>query len=256
MKVDDLLKRLENIKINEDEINEKREIAKYLAQVLDLDDPQRNYYYYYIMTKDKKIYDPVSYKKLLKSNKISPNDAYIYIKNIYVVGYVDPVDYLYPFLDCGSSEPLIYAYLSKLGYSSARIAPATGLRYVAMAIRFLDFGHKVVEVADINTVATNINLPTLIHDFLRTKYVHKVKAIVSQLDSQELFAEYDFDEANRILYRYYEENDTSLATDVKAIKDAYNRIFKPYWVAYDVVDKRFISHRAVYDLKTKQFIPA
>ncbi len=51
MKVDELLKVLENIKINEDEINEKHEIAKYLAQVLDFDDPQRKYYYYYIMTK-------------------------------------------------------------------------------------------------------------------------------------------------------------------------------------------------------------
>jgi hypothetical protein len=255
MKVDELLKVLENIKINEDEINEKREITKYLAQVLDFDDPQHNYYYYYIMTKDKKIYDPDSYKKLLESNKISPNDAYIYIKNVYFVGY-DPVYYLCPFLGHRVSTPLVYAYLSKLGYSSYVIVPASGLRFIAIAIRFLDFGHKVVEVTDINTVATNMNLPTLIHDFLITKYFHKVKDIVSQLDSQKLFAGYNFKEAYRIIYRYYKENDTSLAKEVEAIKDAYNHIFKPYWVAYDVDDKRFISHRAVYDPKTKQFIPA
>ncbi len=67
MKVDQLIKRLENIKIDEDEINknidERREIAEYLAQKLNFDDSPRRYYrtYHYIMTRDKKIYKIQSY---------------------------------------------------------------------------------------------------------------------------------------------------------------------------------------------------
>jgi hypothetical protein len=86
-----------------------------------------------------------------------------------------------------------------------------------------------------------MKLPTLVHDILGTKQIddHKVEDIVSQLKSQKLFAGYDFDEAWEIPNSYYEDHDTSLAIEVEAIKDAYNHIFQPY--------------RLVYDLKTKQF---
>jgi hypothetical protein len=236
MKIDEILKHLESIKTDEDEINEKREITEYLAQKLGVNELP---YTYYVMTKDKKIYDLGSYKELLRSNKISPDDAYVYIENDYFVSY-DPVTYLYPFLMYDSKTSLIYAYLSRLSLYSLHAEPATGLKYVAMTIRFPSVGRMVVEVVDIRTVVINMNLLMLMHGILNNKYVDldEVENVASLLHSQKLFAGYDSNEALRILGTYYEKHDTSLAKDVEAIKDTYNHIFKPY--------------RVVYDLKTKQ----
>jgi len=234
MKLDELLKRLENIKI--DGISEKHEIAENLAQIFS---DNSLHTYYPIMTKDKKIYDTGSYKKLLESNKISPNNAYVYAfaSNVYY-----PASYYFPFLVDDYLIP--YAYLSKLGFQYYNIVPATGLKYISVAIRYPANKHVVVEVADIDTVTTNTKLSVLIRDILGTKYIddQKIKHIVSQLNSQKPFAGRDFSKAWKLANRYYQDHDTSLAEDVEAIKDAYTRIFKPY--------------RVVYDLNTKQFIPA
>jgi len=232
MKIDELLKRLENIKI--DEITEKYEIAENLAQIVS---GNLLHTYYPIMTKDRKIYDFDSYKKLLESNKISPNDAYVYAFDC-VVYY--PASYYLPFLV--DSYLLPYAYLSKLGFEYYNVVPATGLKYISVAIRYPVNKRLVVEVADIDTVTTNTNLSVLIRDILGIKYINdqKIKYIVSRLSSQKLFAGYNFSKAWEMLNRYYEDHDISLAKDVEAIKDAYTRIFKPY--------------RVVYDLKTKQFV--
>ncbi len=71
MKIDELLKRLENVRTDEDEANEKREIAEYLARKFSVN---KSPYVYHIMTKDRKIYDLDSYEKLLKSGEISLTD--------------------------------------------------------------------------------------------------------------------------------------------------------------------------------------
>jgi len=250
MKIDELLKRLENVKTDEDE---KRKITEYLAKIFSNGDPL---YTFYIMTKDRKIYDIGSYEKLLKSNKISPNDAYVYVEDKYIIGY-NPSSYFYPFLIDRYLLP--FAYLSKLGFNSLEAVPTLGLKYVSMVIHFNDFGRIVVEVADIDTITTNTNLPTIVRNVLSTKdnlstiirdilgikyYVDnsEVENIASQLDSQKLFAGHDFDEARDIINRYYAFQEISLAKEVEDIRDAYDYIFKPY--------------RVVYDLKTKQFIPA
>ena len=194
---------------------------------------------HFIMTKSRKIYDTDSYEKLLKSNEIPSDDAYVYIKHNYLSEY-DPVKYFYPFLIDRYLLP--FAYLSKLGFSSLYAVPATGLKYVSMVVRFPNVGRVVVEVANIDDVAVNTNLPGMIRDISTKRIGVTAERIASQLVSEKLFAGHDYYKALSILYRYYEKNDTSLATDVEAIKDAYNHIFKPY--------------RVVYDLKTKQFIPA
>jgi hypothetical protein len=230
MKIDELLKRLENVRTDEDEINEKCEIAEYLARKIGVN---KSPYAYYIMTKDKKIYDLDSYEKLLKSNKVSPNNTYVYVENTYFTTY-DPGIYLYSFLILESKITLIYAYLSRLSLSSLYAVPAPGLKYVAKAIRFLS--RTVVEVVDIGTAVINTNLLTLIHGIISNKYIdaEEVEDIALQLDSQKLFAGYDSNEAWRILDRYYEKHDTSLAKDVEAIKDAYNHIFNPCRIIYDL----------------------
>jgi len=237
MKADELLKRLENIKTDEDEINKKREIAEYLVRKLGIKNsvPLR----YHIMTKDKKIRDTSSYEKFLKSNKISRDDAYVYVL---VLDIYHLASYYLPFLV--DKRLLLYAYLSKLGFESNDcycIVPATGLKYISVVFHYPYTNYVVVEVTDIGTVAINMKLPILVHDIIGTKYVDssKVDDIALQLNSQKFFAGYNFREAWEIPYRYYEEHDTSLAKEVEAIRDAYDCIFKPY--------------RVVYDLKTKQF---
>jgi len=239
MKVDELLKVLENVKIDENKIDERHEIAKYLAQILSDDD---SIYIFYIMMSYKQIiYDIYSYEKFLKSDKISSNDAYVYVENTYFLEY-DSIRYFYPFLIDRYLLP--YAYLSKLSFSYSYAVPATGLKYVSMVVRFPSVNRVVVEVVDINHAAINMNLPMLIPCILgTTKHIddHKVEDILSRLHSRKLFAGYDFNEAWEILNRYYENHDTSLAKDVKAIRDAYIGIFRPFRIEYDLKTKQPIS---------------
>jgi hypothetical protein len=221
MKIDELLKRLENFEIR----NEKYEIAEYLVQTFGNKERQPAYHF---MMKDKTIYDFDSYVNLLKSSKVSPDDAFVYVKYDYFTEYY-PVTYFCPFFV--DEYLLADVYLSKLGLKADvyHVVPATGLKYVAAVSHFLDVNRIVVEVADIDNVVTNTNLSTLIHSGVRNKHIDdgEVDKIVSRFRSQKLFAGYGFRRARKIIRKYYEDNDTSLAKDVEAIKDAYNRIFQP-----------------------------
>ena len=233
MKVDELLKRLENVKTDEDE---RRKIAEYLVRKLGVNNSA--YIRYYIMTKYRKIYNISSYRKFFRSNKISPDDAYVYV---FVGEIYSSASYYFPFLE--DIDLILYAYLSKLGFESNccyPIVPATGLKYISIVDKFSETDRIVVEVVDINNVTINIHLPALIHGGAKNKHIDDEVGDI-ELDSLKLFAGHDFGETREILNRYYEEHDTSLTKEVKVIRDAYNRIFKPY--------------RVVYDLKTKRFIP-
>jgi hypothetical protein len=236
MKVDELLKHLENIKTDEDE---KCKIAESIARKSSVDD-LTYMFKHRIMTKDRTIYYLDSYGELFGSIKISPGDVYVFIENNYLTGY-DLTSYLYPFLV--DRHLLPYAYLAKLGLETdfCRIVPATGLRYVAV-VYHLSRGERriVAEVVNIDTAVINTNLLTLIRRSAKNIGHDELEEIMSQLDSQKLFAGYDFNEARRILNRYYENNDTSLAKEVEAIRDDYNYIFKPCRVIYDLETKQFV----------------
>jgi len=235
MKVNELLRRLEGIETVENFDNERREIAEYIAQAFF----KIRKYDIYHMLKDKRIYEFGLYTELVKSQKVSPKDIYVYIGNaIYNSGYIST---LYHFLD--RINFLIYAYLSKLGFYNYGyyIAPATGLKYVARVYRSV--GQFVVEAIDINTAVTNVKLWRIIHGNLDNKALRKhnyyisgdnVDKIIQQLRSQRLFAGYNFNEAKEIVRRYYRDNDTSLAKEVDAIKDTYYNIFQPYRIEYDM----------------------
>jgi len=235
MKIDELLKRLENFEIK----NEKREIAEYLAQTFSDKEIQPAYH---VMMKDKTIYNFYDYRDLLESNKVSPDDVFVYVENNYLAGY-NPANYFYPFL--ANRYLLADAYLSKLGLETTycHIIPATGLKYVAVVGNFSDINRIVVEVADIDNVVTNTNLPTLIHGYIRYKYINddEIDKIVLQLDSQKLFAGYNFNNARDIIDRYYEDHDKMLANEVKAINYAYNHILQPYRTEYDLKSKQIIA---------------
>jgi len=240
MNIDELLKRLESIKIDEDEINERREIAENLAQMPDVNEPLL-IHHYYIMTINEEIYNIRSYERWLKFGigEALSDDAYVYV---FVDDVSRPAYYYFPFL---TNEYLLpYAYLSKLGLEKLYyVVPAIGLKYVAVVIRYPDINRVVVEITDIGTVTINMKLPTLVHDILGTNQIdsYKVEDIVSSFSSQKLFAGYDFIEARDIINRYYRDNDTSLAKEVGAIKYAYNRIFQPYRIEYNLDTKQPIS---------------
>jgi len=221
MKMDELLKRIENVEIE----NEKYEIAQYLIHTFS---NKKRRYLFYIMMKDKEtIYGIDSYGELLEFNKVSSDDAYLFIENDYLTGY-DLTSYFYPFLV--DRHLLPYAYLSKLGFEYYNVVPATGLKYVASIKQFLDVNRTVVEVVDIDIASINTNLQTLIRGSTKNIGHDELEEIMSQLDSQKLFAGYDFNEARRILRKFYGNRDISLVKEVEAIKDAYNRIFKPFRV--------------------------
>ena len=90
-------------------------------------------------------------------------------------------------------------------------------------------------------------MQTLIHGILstkrNTKYVtyDEVREIALRFSSRKLFAGYDFYDAGAIIREYYENHDTSLAKDVKAIRDAYIGIFRPFRIEYDLKTKQPIS---------------
>ena len=239
MKVNELLRRLEDTQNVENFDNERREITEYLAQTLG--DKERLPVYHF-MTKDKTIYDFDSYENLLESNKVSPDDVFVYVENHRFTGYY-PASYFYPFLFDSCLLP--YAYLEKLGLKADfyRVVPATGLRYVVVVYRFPDVDRTVVEVANIDNLVTNTNLPTLIEGNVRNKHIddNEVKKIVLRFTSQKLFAGYDFNKARDIIHRYHEDHDVSLAKDVAAINYAYNHILQPYRTEYDLKSKRIIA---------------
>jgi len=259
MKIDELAKRLGNSKVDG---NDKRhEIADHLVQV-SINEKQWDSFNYYIMLKDKNMYTFGSYYRLIKSNELSPDYAYVFIERQRFIN-IYPLDYLYPFLGYVNIKDILSAYLSKLGFCNGEyeIAPATGLKYVAIVNHF-DTGRLVVEVLDVGTVAINTHLLPIAsevlgkrmlekhnhHHFLAKLFSKKCKHISDydvgiiwdKLALQKLFAGYNAPIANDVIFRYYKGND-SLAKDVEAIKDAYNRILQPYHVVYDLNTKRFVE---------------
>jgi hypothetical protein len=61
----------------------------------------------------------------------------------------------------------------------------------------------------------------------------QIDEITFKLYIQKLLAGYNFGDAYEIITKYYINHDTSLAKEVLAITNAYNRVFEPYRVVYD-----------------------
>ncbi len=61
----------------------------------------------------------------------------------------------------------------------------------------------------------------------------QIQEIIFKLEEQKLFAGHNVYEVQEIIHDYYVDQNTSLAKEVLAIADAYNRIFQPYRVVYD-----------------------
>jgi hypothetical protein len=197
----------------------------------------------YIMLKNRQIYDVLDYGKLVESNKISPKDAFVFIdsRDYSEDNYYNRlVMYLFPLITSGSIYGIWRSYLAKLGFydTSYNIYPAMGLKYYALVWLFSQ--KLVIELTDFDTMATNTGLRKIVmnvlgKDILTQKGLSydQISSISDELYKQKLFAGHTLGKAYNILKDYYENHNTSLAKEVLAITNDYNRIFEPYRVVYD-----------------------
>jgi hypothetical protein len=220
------------------------QIAEYLAKKM-FNEELKNYMAYgnyYVMLKNKQIYPASDYDRLVESNKLSPEDAFMYITPIIYSeeSHERLVTYLFPLIDAYGFYGIRDSYLAKLGFydPSFKIYPATGLKYYAVVLLFSD--RLVIEITDIDTVATNTGLRKIVADVLGKGILTQKELSGEQLreisfifNNQELFAGHTSNEVYYIMHDYYIRHDTSLAKEVLAIANAYNRIFEPYRVVYD-----------------------
>jgi hypothetical protein len=203
---------------------------------------------YYIMLKNKQIYYVNDYGKLVESYKISPEDAFMFID--YSGDYSedesckDPISYLFPLIKDVSIFGIMYSYLAKLGfYEPGVVYSATGLKYYTVVVLFKD--RLVIEIVDINTVATNTGLRKITADVLGKGILTQKEISFDQIfeitinfREQKLFVGYTLGEAYIILKDYYENHNTSLVKDALVIINAYNRVFEPYRVVYDTTTRQ------------------
>jgi hypothetical protein len=102
---------------------DRKEIADYLAKKVfngefEFPDFVVNRSPYYIMLKNKQIYSVDDYGKLVESNKISPEDAFVFIdlvEHSTFMSYFDPVMYLFPLISHPGIDEIVDSYLVKLG---------------------------------------------------------------------------------------------------------------------------------------------
>jgi len=148
-----------------------------------------------------------------------------------------------------------YAYLYKIGYlirgyRVLGLAPLPNLKYIIYSItrstedtgitgyEFKD--RLVIELADVDVAANNLNLPKIVSSVLGSKLLSEDKIsrdeydeIIGHMISLKLFAGHMWDEAYDILYRYFDENKRELLKEVLKISQAYQQVFRPYRVIYN-----------------------
>ncbi len=224
---------------------DRKEIADYLAKKVFNRELVSGCY---IMLKNKQIYYVLDYGELSESNKISPKDAFVFIdsRDYSEDNYYNRlVMYLYPLITDGCIYGIWRSYLSKLGFydTSYNIYPATGLKYFSVVWLFSD--RLVIELTDFDTLATNTGLRKIVIDALGKDILtqkglsyDQISSIVDELYKQKVFAGHTLGKAYNILKNYYENYNTSLAKEVLAITDAYNRVFEPYRVVYDTTTRQ------------------
>jgi len=148
-----------------------------------------------------------------------------------------------------------YAYLYKIGYlirgyRVLGLAPLPNLKYIIYCItrstedtgitgyEFKD--RLVIELADVDVAANNLNLPKILSSVLGSKLLSENKIsrdeydeIIEHMISLKVFAGHTWDEAYDILYRYFDENKRELSKEVLKISVAYQQVFRPYRVIYN-----------------------
>ena len=228
---------------------EMKEIAQFILQKLG-DRIHKEKELGYVITIDGKVFTRREYYSLLEEHSNVP-PAYIYVMDIKISQWVykDPMwynlYYYYPFITL--SEILLGIYLKKYYYYKNQLGK---LKYMAIITHFSLLNKTIMEVTDIEYVANKMNLQDLLQVLNKKKENKKNEGVAKfELDfdeeddekerivefaeryrDQRLFNGYSFREVIRIFERYYGDNDSSLANDIKAISDGYRCVFQPYRV--------------------------
>jgi hypothetical protein len=91
----------------------------------------------------------------------------------------------------------------------------------------------VIELVDLDVAATNLNLPKIVSSVLGARLFGGLYEINKQVRSQKLFAGHTWDDADGIVFRYFDKNERELSKEVLKISEAYERVFRPYRVVYN-----------------------
>ena len=148
------------------------------------------------------------------------------------------------------------AYLHKKGYMIRRYsplgpAPLPNLKYIIYCIKrsmeeMSSTGYEfqdrlVIELLDLDVVANNLNLPKIMSSVLGPKLLSENNMIEDdesveigkQMRSQKLFADHTWDDADDIVFRYFDKNERDLSKEVLKISEAYQQVIRPYRVVYN-----------------------
>jgi hypothetical protein len=135
------------------------------------------------------------------------------------------------------------------GDSSLGPAPLPNLKYIIYCVTSITgitphyFQDRlVIELVDLDVAANNLNLPKIMSSVLGPKLLTKnnmiqddeVHEIQKQMHNQKLFAGHTWDDAWRIGYRYFDKNERKLSKKVFKISQAYQQVFRPYRVIYNM----------------------
>ena len=148
-------------------------------------------------------------------------------------------------------EFILDAYLYKKGYVITDYgpfspAPLPNLKYIIYSIMSYtqhEFQNRlVIELVDLDVVADNINLSNIVWSVLGAKLLRKNKIIKYaelndikyRLYREKLFAGHSWGVAELIVHRYFDENKRKLSKEVFKISAAYQQVFRPYRVVYDI----------------------
>ena len=131
------------------------------------------------------------------------------------------------------------------GYSPFGPAPLPNLKYIIYRIKTFtryEFKDKlVIELFDVDVAANYLNLSKIVSSVLGPKLLSKnniieddeFDEIAKRMHSQKLFAGHTWNDANSIVFQYFDQNERGLSKEVFKISQAYERVFRPYRVVYD-----------------------
>jgi len=116
--------------------------------------------------------------------------------------------------------------------------PLPNLKYFICGAR-----HKnrlAVELIDLDVVGNNLNLFKIMSSVLGAKLLSDeiiedddLDEIRLQVLSQKLFDGHTWDDADDIVFRYFDKNERDLSKEVLKISEAYQQVIRPYRVVYN-----------------------
>ena len=201
-------------------------------------------------------WDYVRYYVLLNGNRISfVPPLWLYESNrqdhisdriigsIYLMGTTVGQITSFEFPMFGNRMEIVELYVYKRGYV---LVDETHGRYPLPELKYFIRGsgyenRLAIELVDLDVAANNLNLPKIMSSVLGAKLLSENKInrdeiyeIDKQVHSQKLFADYTWDDAEYIVYRYFDADQRKLSKEVFKISEAYQRVFRPYRVVYDI----------------------